>query len=120
MRLATNKPFMIPRIAPKILSKDFVNLLILESFPARNIPAKYITRNIITKDIKFNVFVSLMNLFSTNAKPEWNLVASTIPMIMLMSAKTLTRNPFLYPKNASKRTITNIIISSVFNMSRKN
>jgi hypothetical protein len=34
---------------------------------------------------------------------------------MLMSENTLTKNPFLNPKYASKRTTTNIIISSVFN-----
>lgn len=40
IKLATNNPFIVPNIRPKILSNDLVSLLIFESFPARNIPAK--------------------------------------------------------------------------------
>lgn len=69
-------------------------------------------------DTKFRILVSLINLLSTNAKPAWNFVASTIPIIMLMSENILTKNPLLYPKYARKMIITNIITSSVFNIFR--
>lgn len=69
IKLATRKPFKAPKIRPNILSNDFVSLLILESFPARNIPAKYITRKIKMNETKFRILVSFINLPRTNANP---------------------------------------------------